>query len=430
MNSPTPSPPRLDTAGLVDPPGPLSGIRVLDITSVVLGPLATLVLGDYGADVIKIEGIEGDLMRANGVSRNPGMSSIFLALNRNKRSLALDLKSPEGRGIFLELAAGADVVVHNMRIPAIERLGLGYDAVRAVKPDIVYCAATGFGQDGPYRFKPAFDDIIQAACGLASLVGQVSGSPDYVPSLIADKTAGMAVANAILAALFHRERSGQGQYVEIPMYETLVEFTLAEHIGGLAFDPGLAPAGYGRIVSGGRKPAPTADGHVAMLPYSPSHWIALFKRVGRTDLVEAYDITDRRKLNAVVRDLYRELGVMTLSRTTAEWVAICEELDIPATPIYSLDDLPGHPHLQAVGMFQSMDHPSEGPLRYVRPAARFAATPASVRLPAPLLGQHSIDILGELGYGPQKIERLREQGVIAGTIGVDRADGHARPGWR
>ena len=413
MNSPAPS---LHRPDLTDPPGPLSGIRVLDITSVVLGPLATLILGDYGADVIKIEGLEGDLMRANGVSRNPGMSSVFLALNRNKRSLALDLKRPEGRVIFLELAASADVIIHNMRIPAIERLGLGYDVVRAIKPDIVYCAATGFGEDGPYRFKPAFDDIIQAACGMASLVGQASGTPDYVPSLIADKTAGMAVVNTVLAALFHRERSGQGQYIEIPMFETLVEFTLAEHLGGLAFDPGLAPAGYGRIVSGGRKPMPTADGHVAMLPYSPSHWTALFQRVGRADLIETYAITDRQKLNAVVRDLYRELGVMTLSRTTAAWVAICEELDIPATPIYSLDDLPSHPHLQAVGMFQSMDHPSEGPLRYVRPAARFGATPASVRLPAPLLGQHSTEILGELGYGLQKIERLREEGVIVATI--------------
>jgi crotonobetainyl-CoA:carnitine CoA-transferase CaiB-like acyl-CoA transferase len=392
--------------------GPLSGIRVLDITTVVLGPLATQILGDYGADVIKIEGAEGDLMRANGVSRHPGMSSVFLALNRNKRSLALDLKQPAGREIFLELAARADVVVHNMRVPAIERLGLGYEAVRAIKPDIVYCAATGFGQDGPHGAKPAFDDIIQAACGMASLVGQANGIPDYVPSLIADKTAGMAVANAVLAALVHRVRTGQGQYIEVPMFETLVEFTLAEHMGGLAFSPALGSAGYGRIVSGGRKPAPTADGHIAMLPYSPRQWINLLTRVERTDLVKSYDIVDRQKLNAVVRDLYRELGKLTRLKTTAEWMAICEELDIPATPIYALDDLPDHPHLKAVGMFQSMNHPSEGPLRYVRPAVRFAATPASVRLPAPSLGQHSAEILASLGYSEQEIARMKSQGTI------------------
>ena len=396
--------------------GPLSGIRILDLTTVVLGPIATQILGDYGADVIKVEGIEGDLMRANGVSRHAGMSSIFLALNRNKKSLAVDLKTKEGREIFLKLAASVDVIVHNMRVPAIERLGLGYEAVRAVNPRIVYCAATGYGQSGPHRSKPAFDDIIQAASGIAGLMGQASGSPDYVPTLVADKTAGMAVVNATLAALFSRERTGQGQYVEIPMYETLVEFVMAEHMGGLAFEPALGPAGYARVVSGGRKPAPTADGYIAMLPYSPAHWTALFQRVGRDDLVQKYALTDRHKLNAAIRSLYAELGVMTLTKSTAEWMAICEELDIPASPIYQLDDLPEHPHLKAVNMFQTMDHPSEGPIRYVRPAVLFEATPASVRLPAPVLGQHSESILLDLGYGADQIEQFRYSGVVAGPL--------------
>ena len=211
--------------------GPLAGVRVLDLTSVVLGPFATQILGDYGADVVKVERPEGDLMRANGVSLHPGMSSVFLAINRNKRSLALDLKQAEGREILKRLVAGADVLVHNMRIAAIERLGFGYGAVSALRPGIVYCAATGFGQDGPDRDKPAFDDIIQAACGLASLIGdmrgEVHGQPDYAPTLLADKTAGLAVVNAVLAALFHRERTGRGQYVEVPMFETMVAFMLA-----------------------------------------------------------------------------------------------------------------------------------------------------------------------------------------------------------
>lgn len=392
--------------------GPLKGIRVLDLTSVVLGPVATQILGDYGADVIKVEPIEGDLMRANGVSRHAGMSSIFLAINRNKRSLAIDLKSAEGRQILLDLAADTDVFVHNMRVPAIERLGLGYDALQAVRPDIVYCAATGFGQGGPHRAKPAFDDIIQAASGIAGLMWKSTGAADYVPTLMADKTTGIVVVNAVLAALFHRERTGAGQYVEVPMLETMVEFTMTEHMGGLAFDPPTAPAGYGRVVSGGRKPAPTSDGYIAMLPYSPSQWLALFRRVGRDDLANAYDLSDRHKLNAAVRDLYRELNGLTPTRTTAEWVAICEALDIPATQIWQIDELPEHPHLKAVGMFQAMDHPSEGALLTTRPATLFGATPAQIRSGAPLLGQHSGEILAELGYDADRIERLRRNGVV------------------
>jgi formyl-CoA transferase len=392
--------------------GPLQGIRVLDLTSVVLGPVATQILGDYGADVIKVEPIEGDLMRANGVSRHAGMSSIFLAINRNKRSLAVDLKTAEGRQILLALVAETDVFVHNMRVPAIERLGLGYEALRAVRPDIVYCAATGFGQSGPHRAKPAFDDIIQAASGIAGLMWQSTGTADYVPTLMADKTTGIVTVNAILAALFHRERTGAGQYVEVPMLETMVEFTMTEHMGGLAFEPPTAPAGYGRVVSGGRKPAPTSDGYIAMLPYSPQQWLALFRRVGREDLARAYDLSDRHKLNAAVRDLYRELNGLTPTRSSAEWVAICDELDIPATQIWQIDELPEHPHLKAVGMFQAMDHPSEGALLATRPATLFGATPAQIRSGAPLLGQHSGEILAELGYDAGRIEHLRSAGIV------------------
>ncbi len=377
-----------------------------------MGPLAGQILGDYGADVIKVEALDGDLMRANGVSRNPGMSSIFQSINRNKRSVAVDLKNPEGRKLFLKLAAGVDVVVHNMRIAAIERLGLGYEAVRAVNPQVLYCAATGFGQDGPHHAKPCFDDITQAASGLASLVRRETGTAGYVPAMIADKTAGLSLVNALLAALFHRERSGQGQYVEVPMFETLVAFNLAEHMGGMAFEPQLGPAGYGRII-GGRKPVPTTDGYAAILPYSPAQWDKLFRRIGREDIIAKYDFSDRYKLNATVRQLYAELHAIGPSRSTGEWMAICEELDLPSTPVYELEDLPEHPHLKAVGLFQEADQPGEGRVRYMRPPARFEGSPAGVRMLAPHLAQDTAEVLGEFGYSAADIAALEAGGAVS-----------------
>lgn len=410
-------------AALPKATGPLSGIRVLDLTSVVLGPVATQILGDHGADIIKIEATAGDMMRANGAARNPGMSSIFLAINRNKRSLAIDLKTEEGRKIALELAASVDVVIHNMRVPAMERLGLGYDAIRAVNPNVIYCAATGFGQEGPDRHKPAFDDIVQAACGLVGLVGAASGQPDYTPSLIADKLAGVAVSGAVLAALVHKARTGEGQYVEVPMYETLVEFVLTEHMGGMAFEPPAGSAGYARILSGGRRPSRTADGYVAMLPYSPKHWADLFAYLDLTAALHEIDIGDRFKVNSVVRMLYDRLNEITPARSTDEWLSICAKLDIPVTRIYNIEDLPDHPHLKAVGMFETMDHPTEGMTKFVRPAARFERTPMSVRLPAPVLGQHSRAILDDLGYTAETIETLAASGVVhLGKLGESSSD--------
>jgi formyl-CoA transferase len=411
----------MTTTGMTDRPaktappgsaGPLSGVRVLDITSVVLGPLATQILGDYGADVIKVESLEGDLIRANGVSRHAGMSSIFLAINRNKRSVAIDMKSPAGRDAVLALARDVDIVVHNMRVAAIERLGLGYAAVSALNPGVVYCVATGFGQSGPDAARPAFDDVIQAACGIAALIGNESGVPDFAATLVADKTTGLAVVNAVLAALFHRERTGAGQYVEVPMLETMAAFTLAEHMGGLTFDPPNAKAGYARILAGGRKPLPTRDGHVAMLPYTADHWTALFNAVGRDDLVRKYNFADREERNARVVELYADLRAVVGQMGTDECLALCERIDLPATRIWAIDDLPQHPHLKAVGLFRPTLHPTEGATVSVRPPTLFARTPADMRLPAPLLGQHTFECLREAGFDEGTLLQLAADGVI------------------
>ncbi len=392
--------------------GPLSGIRVLDLTSVVLGPLATQILGDYGADIVKVESPSGDMMRANGVSLHKGMSSIFLALNRNKRGLGINLQMPEGAALFARLIPSADVLVHNMRMDAIARLGFGYDAVRALNPQIIYCAATGFDQDGPDRTKPAFDDIIQAATGLAAMASIGRDRPAYVPTLVADKTAGMAVANAILAALFHRHRTGEGQFVEVPMFETFAAFMLAEHLGGMTFEPPAGPAGYARLLEGGRAPSPTKDGHIAILPYTAAHWMAFVRAIGREDLVAGLELDDPNRRNANIQKLYRVVAEETPRRTSAEWMEICERLDIPASPLKAVDELPTDAQLKASGLFQTMSHPTEGTVRYVRPTTKFARSPASVRSPAPRIGEHTRLLLREAGVKDTEIDAMIAQGIL------------------
>ena len=393
--------------------GPLSGIRILDMTSVVLGPVATQLLADWGADVVKVEPLAGDLMRANGVSLHKGMSSIFLAINRNKRSLAVDVKTPRGAQVMRRLIPTVDAFVHNMRVRAIERLGLGYDAVAAIRPDIVYCVATGFGQDGPYRDKPAFDDIIQSACGLVGLNRANLGAAEYVPSLMADKTIGVFLANAVLAALVHRMRTGEGQHVEVPMYETMSAFMLAEHLGGLTFEPPPAASGYARILAGGRRPVPTLDGHISMLPYTEEHWVAFLTEAGHAEAIDRLQVRNRYERNRNIKPLYALLAQIVGGQTTAHWMQVCERLDIPATPIHEFDDLPEHPHLKAVGLFQRAEHPTEGPIRYVRPTVRFSASPASVRRQAPVLGEDNASVLGELGYSAEEIDDMLREGVLA-----------------
>ncbi|CAG2159300.1 CaiB/BaiF CoA transferase family protein [Cupriavidus numazuensis] len=376
-------------------PGPLSGIRVLDLSGVLLGPVATQILGDYGADVIKIESPEGDVMRGNGVVPRPGMGSIFLAANRNKRSVVLDLKTGEGRAALRKLVETADVFLHNIRIEAIERLGFGYEAVAAIKPDIVYCAAIGYGQDGPHRAKPAFDDIIQGACGLVDLNACGQGPP-YMRTAIADKVTGLVLANAVMAALACLARTGTGQYVEVPMLETMAAFVMTEHLGGLTFHGSTEPVGYARLLEG-RSPVPTRDGWVCILPYTPEHWRRLLEACGRAELVARYGLATRADQMAHRKALNGHLEEISKQMTTAELLAICESLDIAAGEIFSLESVLDHPHLAAVGLFRDTEHPTEGRIREIRPPVRFSVTPASLRRPAPVLGQHTAEVLAEVG---------------------------------
>ncbi|MDN3564420.1 CaiB/BaiF CoA transferase family protein [Paeniroseomonas aquatica] len=394
----------------IEATGPLKGLRVLDLTAVVLGPFCTQMLGDWGAEVIKVETPTGDIVRNSGVYRNKGMASVFLGINRNKRAIAIDLKSPEGAEVLRRLIPTVDVLVTNIRPAGMARLGFGPEQCRALNPRLVFAVATGFGQDGPHRAKPAFDEIIQAASGFADIVGEAYGQPMFVPSLIADKITGMALLSAVLAALYHREKTGEGQLVEVPMLETLTAFLSVEHLGGLAFEPRNGDAGYKRLKH--RKPAPTLDGHITLLPYSSANWKAFFTMAERPDLVETLSVEDPVKRNAQIDQVYAAMAEISAGRTTAEWLELCEQHDIPATGFSRIEEVTEHPHLKAVEMFALHDHPTEGRIRMAKPPTRFAATPANIRSMAPRLGEHTEAILGELGFSADAIADMRDRRVI------------------
>jgi len=388
------------------PTGPLAGIRVIDLTAVVLGPFATQTLGDWGADVIKIEALIGDTARNSGVFRNRGMASVFLQINRNKRSVALDLKSDDGKEVLRRLIPTADVMVSNIRPAGMGRLGFGYDDCKALNPRLVYAVATGFGQDGPWRARPAFDEIIQAASGFASAMGS-DDAPQFVPTLAADKLTGMALVSAICAALYRRERSGEGQLVEVPMMETLTAFNSVDMMGGMSFEPAIGAPGYLRMRE--RKPAKTKDGWMTMLPYSTANWCAFLEAVGRPELIDALSIKDPVKRNQNIDVVYAEMRAIALTRTNAEWQELLLRIDVPHTAFTRMTEVTEQPHLKAVGMFPVSDHPTEGAIRVARPPTRFAATPADMRRPVPRLGEHTAEILRELGFSDGEIDAMVER---------------------
>ncbi|MGE8129640.1 CaiB/BaiF CoA transferase family protein [Methylobacterium sp. NPDC080182] len=388
--------------------GPLVGVRVVDLTSVIMGPSATHILADLGADVIKIETPEGDSFRHYRPARGAGMGGNFLHLNRNKRSVRLDLKRAAARAALDRLIATADVFVHSMRPDAILRLGYGYARVRTLQPDIVYCGAYGFGADGPYAHKAAYDDLIQAGSGLAALQTAAYGQPGYLPTVLCDKIAGQAIACAILAALYERRAGGGGQAVEVPMFETMVEFNFVEHMVGYAFEPPLGPPGFNRVLSPRRKPYRTRDGHACILPYSDRNWRDFFIHTGRLEFVDDPRFAPLAVRVENIEILYALVEEEAARRTTAEWVAFCDSVSIPCMPVLGLEDLPEDAHLKAVGFFGSAEHPSEGRYRTMRRPVSFSGSRFAIHRHAPRLGEHTAEVLAEAGLEPAEIAALMD----------------------
>jgi crotonobetainyl-CoA:carnitine CoA-transferase CaiB-like acyl-CoA transferase len=393
--------------------GALEGIKIVDLTAVLLGPYATQMMADMGADVIKIEPPQGDLLRNSGMGRTQKMGPIYLAANRNKRSICLDLKKKEAIEIVKELAKDADVFIHNNRPQAIDRLGLSYEDLKKVNPSIIYAYAMGYGRKGPYGERPAFDDLVQGASGAATLQSRVDDSaPQYIPSLIADKTTGLHLAIATLGALVHRQRTGEGQKIEVPMFETMTSFWMTEHLFGETYKPAIGTMGYDRIINRYRHPFETRDGHICVLPYTDKHWERYFEIVGRPELAKDNRFTDAQQRARRYNELYQIMDEVMRAKTTAEWVKLMEAADIPVTAVKSLEELLHDTHLNAVGFYAEREHPTEGPIVTFRSPMEFEKTPTEFRRHAPKLGADGRDVLAQAGYSAERIDALISCGAL------------------
>lgn len=404
--------------------GLLDGIRVLDMTIVVMGPFATQVLGDFGADVIKVEALGGDTTRKIGPMRHPDMGNVFLNLNRNKRSIAVDLKNPDGHAAFLSLVETADVLVSNIRPKAMARLGLTYDALSQVNPRLVVAGLVGFSQNGPYAAQPVYEDLIQGLTAIPSmLVSAGADEPIYVPMAFNDRAVGLYASSAILATLLRRERTGRGCELEIPMFETMVHGTLLEHMGGLTFDPPAGPPGYKRSLNSERRPFPTKDGHICAVIYNDTHWRSFLEIIGQPERMETdprlRDITSRTEHS---REVFTMIGEEMSKRTTAEWLEAFQRADIPAARLHTLESLVEDPHLGEVGFFETVEHPSEGAIVNMTVPGRWSEGQPEVRRLAPRLGEHSVELLREAGLDASRIEKLIADGAVAQAGSTTQAE--------
>lgn len=375
---------------------PLDGVRIADLTTVVMGPLATRMLADMGADVIRIEGPEGDIIRDYEPMRSPKMSAFSMNLNRNKRSVVLDFKDDDERATLDQLIASCDVFVTNMRRSALARLGLDEAGVRAVKPDIIYCIANGYGSDGPKADHAAYDDVIQAVSGLASMFEWIGDEPVLVPSIYADKITGVHIAFAVASALHGRARTGHGCTIEVPMAETMAAFNLVEHLSGHTFEPHRGGFSYNRIRTPNRKPRRTADGWIVILPYSEDNWEQFWRFGGKPEYLEDPRFATRARRVEHADALYSLMGEIVRTKPTAEWAEFCAVNSIPMSEVVQLEHIGDDPHFAEVGLIQSDEHPTEGPYHYVRDAIRIDGAPAGIRHHAPRLGADTDSVLGEL----------------------------------
>ena len=403
----------------------LKGIRILDLTTTYLGPYATQFLGDMGADVIKIEPPGGEVGRSPGPGRASDMGAGFLNTNRNKRSLVLDLQSAAGHSVLMRIAATADAFVHNMRPQAAARLRLSYDELRRANPRIVYCYAPGFDQAGPMAAQPAYDDIIQALSGLSDINRGESGAPRFLPTIIADKVVGIHLAFAVAAGLVHQQKTGDGCAIEVPMFESMVAFLLVEHLAGETFRPPLGSMGYERLLAANRRPHRTRDGYVAIMPYTTQQWTRFLECIGRSDLMSEPWVNDPVQRSANVDRLYGIITDAAATRTTAEWLAALGDADIPCGPVNTLSDLKSHVQVEAVDLFQSVEHPSEGALKSIRSPFRVTGCAGTSDRPAPRIGEGGVQILQESGFSGDEIKNLIENRTIA--LGPHSATGPMLP---
>lgn len=387
--------------------GPLAGLRILDLTTVQMGPWCTRIVADLGAEVIKVEGPEGDSSRYGANARNRGMSGGFQHNASGKRSIVLDLKKPEARDAVLRLAAGADAFVSNIRPAPLERLGLGYEALRKANGSIVYLGMVGYGSGGRYAGRPAYDDLIQAASAIPMLLQRSTGEPRFIPMAAIDRIVGTAAANALLAGLLAKTRTGVGQKIEVPMFETMVQFVMCEHMQGATFDPPTSPPGYARTLSRSRRPYATKDGYLAVLPYNDGQWRRFFEAVGKGHIFEQdARFADIAARTSNIDALYDMIADEVKTRPTAEWQKLLHEADIPNMVPHTLETLLEDPHLEDRGFFQFREHPSEGRIRTMREPSTWSETPPPTDRFAPRLGQHTAEILSEAGYSPGEIDEL------------------------